>query len=314
MRVQIMIVSAIIPTFNRAHLIGHAIESIVNQTYPDIEIIIVDDGSIDNTPSVVSALSAEYRNRPIHYFNKANGGCASARNYGLKYAKGDFIAFLDDDDCWMPDAIASLVFTLVNSKADFVYSPAIEKYPNGTEIINYPCSAGAPENFAIEHFKNTNARLGSILYKRDIFKVVNGFDEAMHYNEDSDFLQRVAINFKATYSQNPTVVVRHHDSNKSGDRIEIYKALLKSDENILKSNPKFKNQLGGIAIDRISKIQSNLIEHLIRTGRFLEAGNLVKSLDLKFIGFDVKMALLLHSTIPIKINLRLKSLIKKYCP
>ncbi|MGB5218014.1 MAG: glycosyltransferase family A protein [Smithella sp.] len=309
-----MIVSAIIPTFNRAHLIKHTIESIANQTYPDIEIIIVDDGSTDNTSSVVSALSSEYCNRPIHYFNKANGGCASARNYGLKHAKGDFIAFLDDDDYWMPDAIASLVFALVNSKADFVYSPSIEKYPNGAEIINYPCSAGAPENFSIEHFKNTNTRSGSILYKRDIFKVVNGFDEAFKYNEDSDFLQRVAINFKATYSQNPTVVVRHHDSNKSGDRIEIYKALLKSNENILKANPKFKNQLGGIAVDRVSQIKSNLIGHLIRAGRFLEAGNLEKSLDRKFIGFDVKMALLFHSALPIKISFRLKSLIKNYCP
>ena len=91
------LVSVVIPTYNRATLIGPAIESVLRQTYPHIEIIVVDDGSTDRTREVVEAFG-----QPVRYVHQVNGGAASARNRGLREATGEFIALLDSDDQWFP--------------------------------------------------------------------------------------------------------------------------------------------------------------------------------------------------------------------
>ena len=90
-------VSVIIPTFNREHLIGQAIKSVWAQTYSDYEMVVVDDGSTDNTEQV---FHTRYRDTP--YIRKCNGGPASARNEGLRHSRSDFVAFLDSDDQWEP--------------------------------------------------------------------------------------------------------------------------------------------------------------------------------------------------------------------
>ena len=92
------LVSVIIPCFNRADIVGETIESVLSQSYARFEIIVIDDGSTDNTSEVVSA----YADRRIRYFYKANGGLSAARNSGLDAARGEFTAFLDSDDVWYP--------------------------------------------------------------------------------------------------------------------------------------------------------------------------------------------------------------------
>ncbi len=91
------LVSVVIPTYNRERLIGPAIESVLRQSYAHIEIIVVDDGSTDRTRQVVEAYG-----QPVRYVHQANGGAASARNRGLREARGEFIALLDSDDEWFP--------------------------------------------------------------------------------------------------------------------------------------------------------------------------------------------------------------------
>ena len=91
-------ISAVIPTFNRGHIVGRAIESALARELAPSEIIVVDDGSVDNTPSV-----AESYGPTVRYVHQANGGVAAARNRGVREAKCDWIAFLDSDDYWVPD-------------------------------------------------------------------------------------------------------------------------------------------------------------------------------------------------------------------
>jgi glycosyltransferase involved in cell wall biosynthesis len=143
-----MLVSVIIPTYNRADMIGRTIDSINRQTYASIEIVVVDDGSTDHTDEVIESLSANSK-RHIVYYKKLNGGCASARNRGLELANGELIAFLDSDDTWKPNAVESMVAALEDSKADFVYSPAIEVFENGSELVNYPVAADRPQSLAV---------------------------------------------------------------------------------------------------------------------------------------------------------------------
>lgn len=109
------LVSVIIPTFNRAHLVGAAIRSAKAQTYPAVQIIVVDDGSEDNTAQSV----AQFEN--VEYYRQANGGQASARNLGLKYARGEYVASLDSDDIWNEDFLETAVAAIEKYDVDFVF-------------------------------------------------------------------------------------------------------------------------------------------------------------------------------------------------
>lgn len=110
------LVSIIIPTFNRADKLPDAIESALNQTYKNIQVIVVDDGSTDNTVEVIK----KYPQVEYHY--KKNGGQASARNEGLKNAKGPILASLDSDDIWYPDYLQKSVEKLESEQLDFVFA------------------------------------------------------------------------------------------------------------------------------------------------------------------------------------------------
>lgn len=110
-------VSVIIPTFNRASLITDALDSVFNQTFKDYEIIIIDDGSTDNTEDVIKPYVSE-----VIYKKQQNSGPSSARSAGLKTASGKYIAFLDSDDIWEPEYLHKCVFVLEkDSKIGFVF-------------------------------------------------------------------------------------------------------------------------------------------------------------------------------------------------
>ena len=109
-------VSVIIPSYNRAHFLGDSIESILRQTFQDFEIIVVDDGSIDETPEVVG----RYPN--IHFIRQSNSGISAARNTGLSAASGKYIVFLDSDDLLLPEALKIGSDALdIHSECAFVY-------------------------------------------------------------------------------------------------------------------------------------------------------------------------------------------------
>lgn len=298
-----MLVSVIIPTFNRSALLQKAVQSALAQSYTAIEVIVVDDGSTDDTPDVV-ARSAKETDRLI-YIRKSNGGCASARNMGLAAATGDFFIFLDSDDAWEPDAVETLVQELTASEADLVYSPSIEVFQDGSELINCPVAADQPEILAVEHFKSTNVRPGSFMFTRKAYEHVGGHDESLLYNEDSDFFQRLAIFCRAIYSSIPTVRHLHHDNNKSSNRVEIYKALLKSSQNVLRDNPAFAARLGRAADARLQEIKTNLVEALIATGAFAEANAVAREIA-NSLRLNVKLALLIKTNVLLRLEGRVR--------
>lgn len=129
------LVSVIIPTYNRANYIGRAINSILNQTYTSIQIIVVDDGSTDNTIEKVE----QYKH--VEYYYKENGGQASARNFGLDFATGKYISTLDSDDMWYPDFLKKSVEKLENQNLDFTFSNWCQECNDGTNF-DYLLSSG----------------------------------------------------------------------------------------------------------------------------------------------------------------------------
>lgn len=98
-----VLVSVIIPTYNRAHVLSRAVDSVLAQTFLDWELLIIDDGSTDNTQKIIK--SKYIHHNQIHYYYQANQGVSSARNTGIHHAKGLWIALLDSDDKWLPNKL-----------------------------------------------------------------------------------------------------------------------------------------------------------------------------------------------------------------
>ena len=124
-------ISVIIHTYNNEKFIGETIESVLSQTYKDYEIIVIDDGSTDNTRAAL----LPYMDK-IRYHYKENGGIASAKNAGIKLSKAKFIAFFDHDDLWVPDKLKmQMEYFNKNPQAGLVYSKYIT-FKNGKKLIN----------------------------------------------------------------------------------------------------------------------------------------------------------------------------------
>jgi GT2 family glycosyltransferase len=124
------LVSVVIPTFNRSYILRTAIDSVLNQTYKNIEILVVDDGSTDATAETVAGYGPKVR-----YFHQKNGGVSSARNLGLMQAKGEFIALLDSDDAWLPWKVeAQLAVFRALPGVGMVWTDMTAVDPNGAQI------------------------------------------------------------------------------------------------------------------------------------------------------------------------------------
>jgi glycosyltransferase involved in cell wall biosynthesis len=136
-------VSVIIPAHNRGHLIARAVRSVLSQTYQDFEIIIVDDGSNDNTPQTVDALVREDR-RVRFLRHEANRGAQAARNSGIRAALGNWIAFLDSDDQWLPDSLALRLQRAKDGGLRVVHSECYVEHLGSTEprLLGVPSLEG----------------------------------------------------------------------------------------------------------------------------------------------------------------------------
>ena len=116
-------VTVVLPTFNRAAFLPEAFDSIARQTFKDWELVVVDDGSTDQTRAAVAEF-AESHSQPVHYVFQANSGPSAARNRGVARAVAPYVAFFDSDDLWRPDYLAAGVAALdANADVDWVYGP-----------------------------------------------------------------------------------------------------------------------------------------------------------------------------------------------
>lgn len=186
-------VSVIIPTYNRGYCIVEAIQSVQNQIYKNIEIIVVDDGSTDNTQEIVKAKSKE--DVRIKYYYISHSGVSDARNYGIQAAKGDFLSFLDSDDIYLPEKIETHV-SFLQQNPDFavVYSPYIEKHPKHGQQLHrhkYP-----PDKVFLKLFQGSFITMNSIMFRSSCIKTIGLFREDMFVLEDIDFFLRLADKFR----------------------------------------------------------------------------------------------------------------------
>ncbi len=292
-----MKVTIIITTYNRCNLVQRALDSAIRQSADGIEILVIDDGSTDGTDKIIAEIAARAP-VPIRYVWKQNGGCASARNAGLREAGGDAFIFLDSDDAFLPTAVSSLAKVMDETQADIVYSPAVEVFKNGKERVNIPVAPDRPHELAQAYFLDSNIRNGAILFRRGVLDRTGFLDESLRYNEDADFLMRVVINSKAAYSPSPSVKVYQHAQNKSSNKVAIYKSWIKSAERLLNGNPAFRAALGSKADDRLNYLRGELMIAHIVDGNYDEARTVMRAVHGHVVPF-AQAAILLRSAAPI---------------
>jgi len=201
------LVSVVIPVYNAAHFLPHAIESIRAQEYDSLEIIVVDDGSSDNCAHVAQSLGSDVR-----YERQENRGPSAARNRGLALAHGEFIAFLDADDKWPVHKLSvQLGRLLAEPQLDLVLGRIQYVALPGGELPAYQFEG--PENTI------THVHLGSGLYRKRAFDRIGGFDESIRFCEDVDWFLRARENGLAMrILRTTTLLYRLHDQNMTRDR------------------------------------------------------------------------------------------------
>ena len=209
-------ISVIMPAYNCARFVTHAIESILAQTWQDWELIVIDDGSTDATPDILARIN----DRRVVVVQQENSGAAAARNTGLRIAHGDFIAFLDADDLYLPNALNDLVdFLHEHPKVDVVFSDGYFGDEHGQFTMRLSeHRPGLHTGDILEPLVLSPSVISGIICtmsRRAFFKANNiFFDEDLVIGEDWDFwIQVAARHARFDYMDRPTCVYRVHQTN-----------------------------------------------------------------------------------------------------
>jgi glycosyltransferase involved in cell wall biosynthesis len=215
-------IDVIIPTYNSSKYLSGAIKSALNQRNVELQVLIIDDGSTDNTRQLVKSLSS--KNAVIKYFYQPNRGLSSARNLGIKVSEAPYIAFLDADDIWLPEKIAKQLAIFTKSKNDslgLVYCDYFDIDVNGQKIP-YPSMRLDPSVKGKVYSRllagNLIAGSGSgVLVKRECFDKLGGFDENLPTCEDWDMWLRISKQYQVDYTIEKLVGIRRSSNTMSSN-------------------------------------------------------------------------------------------------
>jgi glycosyltransferase involved in cell wall biosynthesis len=204
-------ISVIIPTYNYGRFIAEAIQSVLDQTYPASEIIVVDDGSTDGTRAIVEALGGS-----VKYIHQPNSGVCAARNRGFRESTGEVIAFLDADDVWGPTKLEKQVLKLRADPEIGLVHCGIREFEDKTNrtvrLFVKGVEHGAAESLLLFEGPLVNVSGSVIITTRKAFETVSGFDTRMKVSEDWDFCYRIARRFKVAFVAEPLVNYRIHSA------------------------------------------------------------------------------------------------------
>lgn len=215
------VVSVIIPVYNGERFLREAVQSVLDQQYEPVEIVIVDDGSTDGTEAVARSLP-----ETVRYLRQTNQGPAAARNRGIEHAQGSLIAFADADDLWPANKLALQLPYLLRD-------PKIEIVLGRIQQVRWS-ESGAGQTLAEEFAEPAfSVNLGSAIVRRSVFERVGLFAETMRYSEDVDWFMRAREAGSEIVTLDAiTLLYRQHDENmtrgKSTSELNVLKALKRS--------------------------------------------------------------------------------------
>ena len=196
-------VTAVVPVYNSAGLLRDAVASIRSQGWPGLRIVVVDDGSKDDTAGVAGELASD----DLAVLRQSNAGPAAARNAGIALAQTDWIAFLDADDLWLPQKLQIQFEALQKSPgAAFAYGDALHRYPSGQELRQRP--RAAPRRLFLDLLLGPEFFTSSVIVRRSCFEEIGGFDPELRTGEDWDMWLRLSDRYESTYVPEPLIVYR----------------------------------------------------------------------------------------------------------
>jgi glycosyltransferase involved in cell wall biosynthesis len=253
------LVSVIIPTYNRAFCLARAVDSVLRQTFPDFELLVIDDGSVDKTPELLAPkIGANF----FYVQEKINKGVSAARNLGARLAKGSWLAFLDSDDEWAPQKLSEQMLDLKENR-DLLVSQCQEIWFRGQRRVNpglkHQKKAG---DIFLESLSICLISPSAIIINKDLFWALGGFDETLPACEDYDLWLRLTAQHPVGLLDKP-LVTRHGgrpDQLSAGWGLDRYR--IKALEKIIQSG----------LLDAPKKMAAEL--ELARRKRIFEAGRL----------------------------------------
>ncbi len=212
-------VSVVIPTYNYAHFLPDAIESVLRQTFRDYELIVVDDGSTDQTPQV----AARYQGR-IRYHRQENRGLSTARNVGCQLARGEYFAFLDADDVWFAQKLTRQVALLERHPEAGLVSSAMELMDRSGAPLSGIKPGSPPGETFVEIVRQGTAAPSSYVVRRRCFEEIHGFDKQLVAMEDLEFCLRIAARHQIVHIPEPLGRYRVHGMSLSQQPEKVYPA------------------------------------------------------------------------------------------
>lgn len=216
-----VLVSVILPAYNAASFLSETIESVLSQTFADWNLLIVDDGSTDDTIKIANRYCQQ--DSRIKLFTQANQGVSVARNNGIQMTQGEFIAFLDADDQWLPEKLAAHIQHLSlrpNLGVSFGRVEFITYEGKLTgQFSNSRLTDLEPKHFLYEYPATT---MSNLVVRREVFKQIGGFDQNMNYAEDLDWAFRVMCS-KRWQIEGINRVLMQYRNNETGLSSELYR-------------------------------------------------------------------------------------------
>jgi glycosyltransferase involved in cell wall biosynthesis len=268
------LISIIIPCYNQAHFLGEAVESVLAQSYPHYEIIIVDDGSTDDTSKVASSYPA------VRCVRQRNAGLSAARNAGVKVSRGQFLVFLDADDRLLADALQSgLNCFQGHPECVFVSGHYCHINADGSARLQFPQRHLEIDPYRTLLQRNYIGMHATVMYRRQIFEIVGGFATSLQSCEDYDMYLRIVRKHSVRRHDRIVAEYRSHDASMSMDAARMLRgvmAALAAQWRHINGDPvQIRAYLTGIRTNR-KNVRLPLLSYLrrsLQTGHWLQAGH-----------------------------------------
>jgi len=270
------LVSVIIPTYNRAYIIERCIKSVLNQSYNNIEIIVIDDGSTDNTKDILAQFSDK-----INYIYQSNSGVSVARNAGVSVSKGMYLAFLDSDDEWLPNKI-EVQYNEFEKYSDIAIVACRARLISlqGDESLTLNMGNITCDFFQIYLYPYLG--IPNILLLKSAFLQVKGFDVTLKSAEDIDLFLRIAINHKVRMIDAVSTTIFQSNDSLSADT-DSYENNIQVLENIQTNNRSLFIGKEKLACEVLAKIYIDYASSLLWYKNHQKAyDKLIKSLKLRY--------------------------------
>ena len=207
-------VSVIIPTYNSASSLRAAIQSVLDQSYSAFEVLVIDDGSTDDTEGVVRSFDNH-----VSYFRQENRGAGAARNHGIARSQGKYVAFLDSDDLWLPTKLAEQIPILDrDAEIGLAYTDWAVVPEQGEPEPSYLSSQPTASGYVFDQLVQCGFILTSgTVVRRSCLDEIGNFDEDLSIAQDYDLWLRISYRWKVALLNKPLVIKRNREGNLSSD-------------------------------------------------------------------------------------------------